>query len=72
MKKEWKRFTALALGAFMVLQAAGCSPQKYGKQPEGGADVWRGFKGIFRGGRRKDGDTPDVELGKYGGGSYRQ
>ena len=54
MKKEWKRFTALALGAFMVLQAAGCSPQKggrssYGKQPEGGADVWRGFKGIFRG-----------------------
>lgn len=28
MKKEWKRFTALALGAFMVLQAAGCSPQK--------------------------------------------
>lgn len=28
MKKEWKRFTALALGALIVFQTTGCSSQK--------------------------------------------
>lgn len=79
MKKEKRMETVYGTGTRRVhgtpgsrLQPAKGGRSSYGKQPEGGADVWRGFKGIFRGGRRKDGDTPDVELGKYGGGSYRQ
>ena len=46
------------------LQLSEDGRHSFRKQSEGGADVWRSFKGIFHGGRREDGDTPNAELGE--------